>query len=168
MSALEYEPDDDRSEGWHIEDDAGADWALRKLAAAEAEQARLRQRHADEVAILDARLAETLAQPCRDADFFRAHLVDYHRRVSPEGKRIRLMHGDLTSRAGSRVVVVEDEELLLTFLEAEGLEDCVRVKRSPSLSALKTLMDAKGWTDLPGASLVEKERTWTPVVERPT
>lgn len=142
---------------WRIENDHVATWALRKLAAAEAEQKRIKDLAMAEIQRIEEWEAKELRRPTRDADFFRGHLSAYWRRemaallepliekgMTPEGawetvkkKSRSLPTGKLTARRTPAGVEVVDEEQFVRWAEENGYSELLRSK--PALDVLKKL-----------------------------
>lgn len=77
------------------------------------------------------------------------------RRLEPNAKRFELPNHDVVSRAGSTVVDIENEE----DLPPEFFNNPKPPKAKPNLVAIKAALQ-KG-EDVPGARLVQKDRTWS-------
>lgn len=102
----------------------------------------------------------TLARAQRDenrADRLIHYLQSQLRRIEPSAKRFELPSYDLASRAGSVRTVVEDEALLPEeFLVQPPAPPAPKPR--PDLNAIKAAI--KAGREVPGARLVEGERTW--------
>ncbi len=99
----------------------------------------------------------TLARAQRDearAERLLHYLHTQLRRIQPDANRFELPSYDLTSRAGSVRTVVEDEALI----PEEFLVQPQPPKPKPDLAAIKAAI--KAGRDVPGATLVQGERTW--------
>lgn len=99
----------------------------------------------------------TLARAQRDearAERLLHYLHTQLRRIQPDANRFELPSYDLTSRAGSVRTVIEDEALI----PEEFLVQPQPPKPRPDLAAIKTAI--KSGRDVPGATLVQGERTW--------
>jgi hypothetical protein len=80
------------------------------------------------------------------------------RRIQPEANRFELPNYDLTSRAGSvRTVVDDDAELPEEFLYQPPTPPAPKPR--PDLKVIKAALQAG--REVPGARLVQGERTWT-------
>jgi len=124
--------DDERP--WQINDDAGANWALRKIAKAEAEIARINLIAQAELDRIQQWRADATKAPSDDVSFFRGHLIDYRRRLEENDpslpKTYRLPAGDITRRRGPTRVEVADEKAFVAWA----------VQNDPSLLSLKPLV----------------------------
>jgi hypothetical protein len=147
-------------ENWQVTDDAGANWALRKIARAEAEIARVEAVAYEEVARITQWKADTVRGPKDDIGFFKAHLVDYRRRLEDADpqlpKTYKLPAGDLTRRKGATRIEVTDEAAFVAWAEAN---DPSLLSRKPLVSRLKDQKDR--YTALPPDGDEGTERaTW--------
>lgn len=121
---------------WTIDDDELANWALRRLAAAQNEIARIRHAARTEIARVEA-WADDAEQAVRhDVDFFTGRLIDYRRRLEAAdpklAKTYKLPAGSISRRAGRAKVQVLDEAALTAW----ALKECpeavaVRVLTTP-------------------------------------
>jgi len=100
-------------QAWRIDGDNTAVWALRKLAAQEAEIERIRRTAQAEIERVQAWALTAENGPARAADFFRSKLIDYRRRLEADNpalpKTYRTPAGDIAVRAGRTSVKVIDE-----------------------------------------------------------
>lgn len=165
---------------WRIENDHVATWALRKLAAAEAEQARVKELAMAEIQRIEEWEAKELRRPTRDADFFRGHLAAYWRRemaavlepliekgMTPEEaweqvrkKSRSLPTGKLVARRTPAGVEVVDEEQFVRWAQENGYEGLLRAK--PALDAIKKLPVVDGEVVIHGPTLPDTEPdAWT-------
>ncbi len=132
--------DDPETRGrWKVDGDKTAGWALGKLAAARAEQARL-QANADElIDTIRYQLGLDL-KPVEDRGaFFESCLVEYRRALEAENpdlaKTYKLPNGALKRRAGRVSTVVDAPEVLAEWLIENGHRH--DVKMTPSVQAVK-------------------------------
>lgn len=137
--------DDDERERWEIDGDNLATWALRKIARAEAEIARIRAEHQAQVAEMDAWAEAAERGPERDIAFFTAKLIDYRRRLEAAdpklAKTYKVAGGTIARRAGRTSTVVVDEAAFLAWARENALE-AVTVK--PRVSAMGAWPDSGG------------------------
>lgn len=120
------------AEGWRIDDDHAAQWALRRLKADAAELARVKAVYDDERAILDNWLAGQQAR--HDGEKLRAHLADYYRRLIDDGHTgpYRLPSGRLSIRTGRLSRRVVDTDAAIAWCQ-EHAPDALKVGLSVSL-----------------------------------
>lgn len=132
-------PDDpDAREGWQISDDDTAAWALRKVAAAEAEIVRVRALADAEIARVQAFVEEACTAPNHDIDWFKAKLIDYRRRLERDrpglAQTYRLPSGVLKRAKNPDKVVVADPVAFIEWAQ-ENAPDCLSTV--PVVSAIK-------------------------------
>lgn len=111
-------------ERWAIDGDATATWALRRLAAARAELARIEDRHADERNRLDRWATDASRGPLHDAEFFTGKLIDYRRQLEAADPKLRATYplpgGSVKRRKGSQQVEVTDEASFVEWATANA------------------------------------------------
>lgn len=157
-----------------------AEWAVRKIALAQARIAEVDAVVARRTAALAEWADEATRADRRSIEFFDMLATGYLRSVRdeeaarevPEERRtksITVPSGRITSTAGRPSVIVDDEEALVTWLEMERPE---LVRRSPIKSALTDVaapspredgtfsLVAPGGDVLPGVHLVVGERSY--------
>ncbi len=141
------------AQGWRVEDQGAADWALRRIAEAEAKQNAAMALAQQQIAQVNAWLEKELAKSQRTVDYFTGRLTDYHRQVleqDPKAKTVALPHGKLTARQSpDRVEVAEEAVETLP-------ESFKRIKVEPDKKAL--LQHIKQTGELPeGVTLIPGE-----------
>jgi hypothetical protein len=132
------------NEGFVVDDDQKADWAIRKLAV-------IRRKQAENKAIYDAeviRITEWLSTVNtaldRDALYFEAVLTPYALLQRSEGRKtVTLPHGTLKTTAGQSHIEFKDES---KFIEWAKVNDpaLLRIKTDVDKSALKVLISEEG------------------------
>jgi hypothetical protein len=132
------------NEGFVVDDDQKADWAIRKLAV-------IRRKQAENKAIYDAeviRITEWLSTVNtaldRDALYFEAVLTPYALLQRSEGRKtVTLPHGSLKTTAGQPRIEFNDES---KFIEWAKVNDptLLRIKTDVDKSALKVLISEEG------------------------
>jgi phage host-nuclease inhibitor protein Gam len=146
INDFEIEEREELKESFRIIDDAGAVWAMRKLAVQQ-EQIQTNYDIADaETARIDQWLKKVNAKPQQSADYFTAILIEYARSQRAESgrKSIQLPHGVVKSRVTNSKIKVEDVELFIKWAETNSLEDLVRIKKEPAVSDFKTVFEISG------------------------
>ncbi len=148
--------DPETRERWRVDGDKTAGWALGKLAAARAEQARL-QANADElIDTIRYQLGLDL-KPVEDrAAFFESCLIEYRRSLEADNpdlpKTYKLPLGALKRRAGRVSTKVTEPDDLVSWLLNRDLWDACKIE--PSVSAVKAvfpdLVDPESGELLPG------------------
>jgi hypothetical protein len=132
------------NEGFVVDNDQKADWAIRKLAV-------IRRKQAENKAIYDAeiiRITEWLSTVNtaldRDALYFEAVLTPYALLQRSEGRKtVTLPHGTLKTTAGQSRIEFKDES---KFIEWAKVNDpaLLRIKTDVDKSALKVLITEEG------------------------
>jgi phage host-nuclease inhibitor protein Gam len=138
---------DDTSDRFVIEDEAQAEWALRKLAR----YARDRQTKVDvaqaEKARIDAWLEDETGKLDRHADYFRSILADYMRRRhedDPKVKTLSLPSGTLKARKGRPRVTVTDLDALEAWVDEHEAGELLRVKVEADKRAILGRVEVDG------------------------
>jgi hypothetical protein len=144
--AAEIDGDTDRKP-WCIEDDGAAEWAGRKLVAAQGRLADVSAKAAEWYAQIEAWEAGERKGPEREAAYFANQIEDYARRrreADPKAKSLRLPSVTVTSRGSDtyRPAVVDDETVC-NWLRGQGLGAYVSVKYSPKRRELTDAIEVK-------------------------
>jgi len=132
------------NEGFVVDSDQKADWAIRKLAV-------IRRKQAENKAIYDAeiiRITEWLSTVNtaldRDAAYFEAVLTPYALLQRSEGRKtVTLPHGTLKTTAGQPKIEFKDES---KFIEWAKINDpaLLKIKTDVDKTALKALITDEG------------------------
>jgi hypothetical protein len=131
---------DPEREPWRIRDDHAATWALRKRRHALDEIERAEKLARDQIRQIERFVEGVRAQQSRRVTLFEALLRDYYdREIFPskskkDGYAHKLPDGTLTSKAGSLKTEIVDAKAALAWLEANGIEECIR-RRDPEPAA---------------------------------
>ena len=131
-------------EAFIVDDDAKADWAMRKLAS-------LRRKQADNKTIYDRevlRVAEWLEKVNtdleRDAEWFESNLKPYALTERYNGRKsVVLPHGTIKTTAGRPKIEIENELEFLAWAETSQPE-LIRIKKEIDKKVLKTLLTDSG------------------------
>lgn len=130
---LEFNDGNDTSEGWTIEDDQQAEWAMRKIEEAQAEYERWKKYYADSLAKIKAKADNTV-------NFMTIKLAEYFRTVphkeTKTQEKYALPSGELVLKK-AKTVWVHDDEALLPWIKENGIVDCIKVSETVSWSNLK-------------------------------
>lgn len=154
-----------QDEGFRIDSDDKAEWAVRKIRQAQLAIEKRRQFVQREIERLQAYLQAETERHERSIRFFEAHLRAYFERLRAEGalgnrKTYRLPHGALQVRASGPKFERNDEQLL-PWAKAVGL---VRIKEQPDWPAIKgrlhvtdslAVVDRETGEVVPGVIVVE-------------
>lgn len=131
-------------EAFIVNDDAKADWAMRKLAS-------LRRKQTDNKAIYDRevlRVAEWLEKVNtdleRDAEWFESNLKPYALTERYNGRKsVVLPHGTIKTTAGRPKIEIENELEFLAWAETSQPE-LIRIKKEIDKKVLNTLLTDSG------------------------
>lgn len=111
--------DEEASARFEITDDALAEWALRKLAAAVSEASRLRRIAQAEIDRIQLWAEDAERIVGRDASFFTSKLIDYRRTLEARDPKLpgtyKLPAGSLKRTAGRESTKVLDKPALVTW-----------------------------------------------------
>ena len=127
-------------EGFRVDDDQKADWALRKLAVIRRKQAENQAIHDAEVARISEWLSTVNTALDRDSAYFEAVLTPYALQERLNGRKtLVLPHGGIKTTAGQSKVEIESDE---GFIEWATKNDTslLRFKTEIDKSALKALI----------------------------
>lgn len=132
--------DNDARERWQITSDDQAGWALRKMARAQAERARIKDQATAELDRIEQWAKEADAAAAHDEQFFAGKLVEYRRRLEDADPKLpatyKLPWGTLARRKGRESVIVEDADALTSW----ALDNAPELLRySPDKKALGDL-----------------------------
>lgn len=136
----------DDQQGFKIQDDSGANWALRQLLSIRNKLKENRKLYDDELARITTWLEKANENLAKDENYFVGILTDYAYRVRAieNRKTIALPYGTIKSRATSAKVKVEDTDVFLGWAKATDATDLIRVKEEPAVSTFKELFDIVG------------------------
>lgn len=117
---------------WRVDTDERADYALRRVAMASEEIARVLAFADQQRAQIDAFVEARLKEPRGTVAFFTGAAADYARRLREADPKFRTLPlpcgGKLTAHDGRDGVEVEDEEKFTTWALEQGHDNVVRVK----------------------------------------
>lgn len=126
--------------GFIIDDDDKADWALRKIAEAEAEYDRLADLADTRIAELEARKDAEATRRDNAVEPLQAALQAYFATVKPSTNTktqttYRLLSGTLVQKKAKQTMKVNDTDAFLNWMEANGYHDLI--KRTPQWGVVK-------------------------------
>lgn len=132
--------DEEASARFEITDDALAEWALRKLAAAVSEASRLRRIAQAEIDRIQLWAEDAERIVGRDASFFTSKLIDYRRTLEARDPKLpgtyKLPAGSLKRAAGRESTKVLDEQSFVTWA-IDNAPDALAPPK-PLVSTMKT------------------------------
>lgn len=145
-------PELQQTQRFIVDDETKAEWALRKLARAEADLERdkaIALAEIEKVSVwLDAR--RNITQ--RQIDFFKSLLREFHTNElasDPKRKTISLPSGTLRARKAPEKWVVEDESAFVTWAK-DNLPEAVRIREEAAKSEIKKLLSISSVERLTG------------------
>jgi hypothetical protein len=149
----DHEP---QPEAFTIEDDAAAEWAIRKIAAAQARIKDADKLYQGELYRLECWHRDTTKSDTERIEFFQGLLTAYHAAQlaeDPGRKTIKLPHGTLTSRAQGPVYEFTDDYLAWA---AKNAPETLR-ERAPEVdkTAAKAYLQETGEV-APGVTITER------------
>lgn len=130
-------------EGFRVDDDQKADWALRKLAVIRRKQAENQAIYDAELARISEWLSEVNTALDRDSAYFEAVLTPYALQQRSEGRKtLVLPHGGIKTTAGQEKFEIESDE---AFIEWAMINDkgLLRFKTEIDKTALKRLVSVE-------------------------
>jgi len=131
-------------EAFTVDDDAKADWAMRKLASIRRKQAENKTIHDREVQRVLEWLETVNTALERDALYFEAILKPYALLQRSEGRKsVVLPHGTIKTTAGRPKVEIENADEFIKWAEA-SLPEAVRIKKEVDKTVLKDLITDTG------------------------
>ncbi|CAB4156477.1 Host-nuclease inhibitor protein Gam [uncultured Caudovirales phage] len=132
------------NEGFIVDTDQKADWAIRKLAVVRKKQAENKVLHDAEVARIADWLSMVNTALERDALYFEAVLKPYALTQRTEGRKsITLPHGTIKTTAGQPKVEFKDEAKFIEWAQAND-PTLLKVKTDIDKTAVKALITEEG------------------------
>lgn len=131
-------------EAFIVNDDAKADWAMRKLASLRRKQADNKAIHDREVARVTEWLEKVNTDLERDAEWFESNLKPYALTERYNGRKsLVLPHGTIKTTAGRPKIEIENELEFLAWAETSQPE-LIRIKKEIDKKVLNTLLTDSG------------------------
>lgn len=166
---LDRETGVEEQEGFVIDTEQKANWALRKIKQLQDKMDANADLAAEEIAKVEAWEKEVNEGLHQSILFFTGLLEQYHRGVyakDPEAKTIKLPHGQLKMRA-QQPEFRRDNDKLLAWLESKGTigKAYIKIAKSPHWGELKErlriagdrMVDPETGEVVPGVEVVERE-----------
>ena len=127
------EPEEITEDGWKIENDQMADWAVKKIQSAKAEQDRWTRYYNGLIDKVSKNTENTVS-------FMTARLAEYFQTVPHKEtktmEKYPLPSGDLIMKK-PKEVFIHDDGTLLEWLKKNGFSELVKVKESPDWAGVK-------------------------------
>ena len=132
------------NEGFKVDDDQKADWALRKLAVIRRKQAENKNIYDAEVIRITEWLSAVNTALDKDALYFEAVLTPYALTERSNGRKsLVLPHGTVKTTAGRPKIEIQNEVEFLAWAEKSEPE-LIRIKKEIDKKVLNTLLTDSG------------------------
>ncbi|MGN2336835.1 host-nuclease inhibitor Gam family protein [Clostridium cagae] len=158
---LKQDLQEERREGFKIENLKGATWAFRKLRAIGTKKTEIEAVAAEEIARIEAWKEEQLKQYDDDTEFFEGAISVYFIEERAKDKKFKLStpYGKVSSRK-SKKWIYEDEAALKEYVKENEIE-AIRVKEELDKTDLKKIckdgVNTETGEILPGVRIEETE-----------
>ncbi|NFO46556.1 hypothetical protein FDB40_06440 [Clostridium botulinum] len=158
---LKQDLQEERREGFKIENLEGATWAFRKLRAIGTKKAEIEAVAAEEIARIEAWKQEQLKQYESDTEFFEGCISGYfvEERVKDNKFKLSTPYGKVAARK-SKKWIYEDEEALKIYIKENNIE-AIRIKEELDKTSLKKIckdgVNTETGEILPGVRIEETE-----------
>lgn len=133
------QPEDDQK-GFFIDDDATADWALRKIAEEKAELERITAIANQQIEELQLKIKHLEEVAERKTSFLKGCLAQYFQTVPHKSTKTqetyKLLSGSLVFKLPKQNMVKDDEQLV-EHLRQNGLEEYIKTEEKPVWSEYK-------------------------------
>lgn len=161
----------EQDERFKVTDLESANWVFKKLDAINSKEEEINDLADKEIERIKSWKDKETKKLQSSKEYLESLVVEYFKVEKEKDKRFKLNtpYGKVTSRKGSKVIQVSNEQDVINQLEQRGFNDYVKVTKKLSQSDIKkdfnvaedgTLIDANGEI-LDGASIVEKPISYT-------
>jgi len=141
---------ENEQQGWRIENDAAADWAVEKIKFYRAELERKKRLAEEKKRQIDMWLKTEQEKTERQIAFFQQKLYEYFMSLDPSllqksktQLKYELFSGTLKLKKQTPVIE-RDNDVLVGWLEKVGLTDYIKIKKEPNWAELKKNVDIDG------------------------
>lgn len=132
--------DEQQREGWKIENDSQADWALDKIREARADYKRFEMVVNDKIQQLQDALAKEKENMERETGFFQGKLAQYFetvpKKVTKTQEVYKLPSGRLVKKY-KQPKIDRDNKALVAWLEQNGMTELVKIEKKADWATLK-------------------------------
>lgn len=149
LEELLEQPEEAERKGFSINDDATADWALRKIKEENAEYERLTLIACEQIAEINLKIKHLEEAAERKTAFLKGCLAEYFKTVPHKTTKTqesyKLLNGSLVMKLGSQTMVKNDAELVEYFRQ-NGMSEYIKVKEEPKWAEFKknlSIVDGK-------------------------
>lgn len=161
----------EQDERFKVTDLESANWVFKKLDAINSKEEEINDLADKEIERIKSWKDKETEKLQSSKEYLESLVVEYFKVEKEKDSRFKLNtpYGKVTSRKGSKVIQVSNEQDVINQLEQRGFNDYVKVTKKISQSDIKkdfnvaedgTLIDANGEI-LNGASIVEKPTSYT-------
>lgn len=161
----------EQDEKFKVTDLDSANWVFKKLDAINSKEQEINDLADKEIERIKSWKDKETEKLQSSKEYLESLVVEYFKVEKEKDSRFKLNtpYGKVTSRKGSKVIQVSNEQDVINQLEQRGFNDYVKVTKKISQSDIKkdfnvaedgTLIDANGEI-LNGASIVEKPTSYT-------
>lgn len=161
----------EQDERFKVTDLESANWVFKKLDAINSKEEEINDLADKEIERIKSWKDKETEKLQSSKEYLESLVVEYFKVEKEKDNRFKLNtpYGKVTSRKGSKVIQVSNEQDIINQLEQRGFNNYVRVTKKLSQSDIKkdfniaedgTLIDANGEI-LDGASIVEKPTSYT-------
>lgn len=140
----------EEQQGWRIESDVMADWAIEKIKFYRAELERKKRLAEEKKRQIDEWLKSEQEKAERHIAFFEQKLYEYFMSLDPSllqksktQVKYELFSGTLKLKK-QNPIIERDNEVLLGWLEQVGLTDYIKIKKEPNWAELKKNVEISG------------------------
>lgn len=161
----------EQDERFEVTDLDSANWVFKKLDAITTIENEINELADKEIERIKSWQEKEVEKLQGSKDYLQSLVIEYFRIEKEKDSKFKLNtpYGKVTSRKGSKVIQVSNEQEVINQLEQRGFDNYVKVTKKLSQSDIKkdfnvtengTLIDANGEV-LEGASIVEKPTSYT-------
>ena len=148
LDLIEQDANDSTAAVWYIRSDSEAEWAMAHVAASNDQIQAIDDQYTLWLDQLDRWRKASKADPARSYDFFAGHLAQYGVAIREQSggkvKTLKLASGEIgTTQTGEKVIVIDDGTLI-EWLEANGIDEAVKVDKKVLLAPLRAVASIKG------------------------
>ncbi|HCY1633222.1 TPA: host-nuclease inhibitor Gam family protein [Staphylococcus aureus] len=161
----------EQDERFEVTDLDSANWVFKKLDAITTKENEINELADKEIERIKSWQEKEVEKLQGSKDYLQSLVIEYFRIEKEKDSKFKLNtpYGKVTSRKGSKVIQVSNEQEVINQLEQRGFDNYVKATKKLSQSDIKkdfnvtengTLIDANGEV-LEGASIVEKPTSYT-------
>lgn len=161
----------EQDERFQVTDLDSANWVFKKLDAITTKENEINELADKEIERIKSWQEKEVEKLQSSKEYLQSLVIEYFRTEKEKDSKFKLNtpYGKVTSRKGSKVIQVNNEQDVINQLEQRGFSDYVKVTKKLSQTDIKkdfnvsengALIDANGEV-LEGASIIEKPTSYT-------